>query len=666
LRPFLSLAFKLFTALRLRLPIPVYFYKCIALYALLAAFSQTVFAAPPLTDTVDYYNKLVLRYRYDNPDSAVYFANIGFNLARKLKSLPGQALMLNQLGMIDDNIGQYEASRKKYLKAFELYKLAADTKGMATENIRLGVVELRKGQYDKAIDYFLRSLDLSQRNGNLPGQMESYITLGEAYAGQKRYTEAIGYYHTAEGINKRVPFSNLSLNLYNDIGIAYRETGKFAEAKPYLLKGIKQSDVPRYQGLNITLTNTLASIYAKQGDLKTSISLQRSALAKARKINNYIRQVQTLTGLATTYGKAHADSSLFYWKQALQLSASKNAYKEQVDELNAIADIYEYKQDYKAAYIARKQQYHLADDFFYKKMSKQIISLQDAFELNQSKARVQELRFANNKQVLERKIILIVLAGIITILIIFAFFYFQTRQLNRLLHKINDELQESNTVKDKLFSVLGHDLRSPFISVLNLLQIIDEDLEPEQRKQIRQSLEVTTTASLETLDSLLRWGQMQIKGIPLNQIALKIKSPVERTVIFLSGVADSKGIKMINTVDADTTVTADADHFEFIIRNLLSNAIKFSKPGGQVLINAATSNNQVAITVSDSGIGMEPEKLKNIFKLGTQSTRGTGNESGTGLGLLLCKEFVEINGGTIAAESKPGEGSAFTITLKKA
>lgn len=653
--------------MKLWLQIPVsFFYKSIVITILLTASSPILYAARPPADTIEHYNKLVSRYRYDKPDSAVYYANIGLNLARQLKNVPGQAIMLNQLGMVDDNIGQYENSRKKYLKALELYKQAGDTKGMATENIRLGVVELRKGQYDKAIDYFLRSLELSRRNGNLLGQMESYITLGEAFAAQKKYPEAISYYHTAEKINSSIPFSNLSLNLFNDISIAYRETGKLAEAKPYLLKGIEQSNVPQYQGLNITLINTLASVYAKEGDIKTSIELQKSALEKARKINNYIRQIQTLTGLATTYGKTDPANALFYWKQALQLSESRNAYKEQVDELNAIADIYEHQQDYKAAYNARKKQYQLADEFFYKKMSKQIVSLQDAFELNQSKARVQELRFANNKQALERKVILIIMAGIIIIFVILAFYYFKTRQLNRLLHKTNTDLQESNTVKDKLFSVLGHDLRSPFISVLNLLQIIDDDLEPEQRKEILQRLEISTTASLETLDSLLRWGQMQIKGIPLNQTALQSTSLIERAVIFLSGVAESKGIKIINTVAANTVVIADADHFEFIIRNLLSNAIKFSKPGGEVLVYATITGSQVAITVKDAGIGIAPHKLAGIFSLGTESTRGTDNESGTGLGLLLCKEFIEINGGSIAAESKPGSGSAFTITLKKA
>jgi tetratricopeptide (TPR) repeat protein len=144
--------------------------------------------------------------------------------------------MLNQLGMIDDNVGQFDNSRKKYLEALALYKRVGNTKGMATENIRLGVVEMRKGQFDKAIDYFLQALAISQRNGNQLGQMEGYITLGEAFAGQKKYPEAIAYYRTAEKLNNKIPFSNLSLNLFNDIAIAYRETGKLEEAKAILVK----------------------------------------------------------------------------------------------------------------------------------------------------------------------------------------------------------------------------------------------------------------------------------------------------------------------------------------------------------------------------------------------------------------------------------------------
>jgi signal transduction histidine kinase len=621
---------------------------------------------PPDSLVVDSLSKLVSRYRYDKPDSATYFALKGLQLAKKHHYTNGQALMLNQLGMIDDNVGKFDDSRKKYLQALSLYSQTQNFKGMATENIRLGVVEMRKGNYDKAIGYFLTALNLSNRSNNKGGQMEAYITLGEAYAGQKKFNEALKYYRVAEKLNNELPFSNLSLNLFNDIAIAYRETGRLEQAKPYLLKGIGLSNVKQYQGLNITLINTLASVYAKGGDINKSIELQKAALEKARKINNYIRQIQTLTGLASSYTKIYPKKALAYWNQALQLSQSKAAHKEQVEELQAIADLHKGLKDFKAAFEAKEQQYKIADEFFFKKMTKQIENLQSAYELNQSKIKVQQLQLANNKQLFERRAIMALLAGALIVLVIIAFYYYKTRKLNLLLHKSNTALQESNMVKDKLFSVLGHDLRSPFVSILNLIEIIDdEDMSPEQRKELLGQLDFTSRASLETLDSLLRWGQKQIKGIPLNQTKFNINTLINRTVTYMAGVAAYKDVYVANTVDEDITVSADADHVEFIIRNLLSNAIKYSSKGEAVIISSEYSAKlgYVIITVKDNGVGIVKDKLDAIFDITNESMRGTGNEKGTSLGLLLCREFIELNGGKIQVLSQPGEGSAFSISL---
>ncbi|QXV64515.1 tetratricopeptide repeat protein [Mucilaginibacter sp. 21P] len=620
------------------------------------------------TNKIELYNKLVSRYRYDKPDSAVFYANLGLQLAKTTHNKKGQAVMLNQLGMIDDNVGEFESSRKKYLQALELYRIIGDSKGMATENIRLGVVELRKGQYDRSTGFFLTALELSQHIADKFGQMEAYITLGEAYAGQKKHDRALQYYHIAEKLNAGLPFSNLSLNLFNDIAISYRETGRLNEAKPYLLKGLKLSEVPKYQGLNITLTNTLASVYAKGGDTITSIKLQHIALAKARKINNYIRQIQTLMGLATTYGNINPAKSLAYWQQALKLSESRKAYKEQVDELNAIANIYELQRNYPEAYKARNRQYQIANEFYYKKMSRQIVSLQNAYELNQSKAREQQLRFDNNKRDLQQRISYGVIVAVFIILMVLVYFYFRTRKLNYLLNKTNAELKESNMVKDKLFSILGHDLRSPFISVINLLDIVDDDdLEPGQRKELLNQLKNNTTVSLETLDSLLRWGQKQIKGIPINPSAFNGRDLVNKAATFLSGVAGNKDVVIENKVRDNLSIFADPDHFEFIIRNLLSNAVKFSPQNSNVTISAEKhDDHKVSITVTDNGIGIASDKLDEIFDLGNISTRGTGNEKGTGLGLLLCREFAEANNGSITVNSRIGSGSSFTVNLPSA
>lgn len=618
------------------------------------------------TASIETYNKLVSRYRYDKPDSAVFFAQKGILQARRHADLNGEAMMLNQMGMIADNVGRYDDSRKKYLDALELYTQTNNTKGMATENVRLGVVEMRKGNYDKATYYFLQALDISEHSGDMHGKMEANLTLGEAYFKQRKFNEALNYYHVAEALNSRLPFSNLSLNLLVDLGAIYRDMGKFEEAKAYINRGLAASNIPQYQGLNITLTTTLASVFAKQGDKSKSINLQKEALEKSRQINNYIRQVQILNGLAESYGTANASQALFYYKQAIDLAQSKDDYKQVTETLNSIAAIYSYQKNYKAALNIKNRQYTIADKYFYKEMSKQVASLQSAYELNQSKVKVQELSFVNKQQAFERRVILLVMGGALILLLIVAYFLYRTRHLNRLLNNTNKSLQDSNQVKDKLFSILGHDLRAPFVSVINLMEFIDDDdISPQKRKELMNLLLNTSHASLETLNNLLKWGEMQIKGVRLNQSLFAIKSSIDRNIAMLADTAAYKSISINNTVADHVSVFADADHFDFVIRNLISNAIKFSYEKGiiTVSVNVDAKNNMVTVIVQDHGVGIPADQLNQIFNVSNISTTGTNNEKGTSIGLLLCKEFIELNGGSIHVESEEGKGSAFKFSL---
>ncbi|WCT10952.1 tetratricopeptide repeat-containing sensor histidine kinase [Mucilaginibacter jinjuensis] len=622
--------------------------------------------AKPLSQ-IEKYNKLISLYRYENPDSALIYVSKGLELAKATSDTAGKAMILNQLGMINDNRGQFTESQNNYHEAYSLYKSVGQTKGMATVTIRLGVVELRKGNYDKAIAFFLQALQLSESIKDPMGIMEANITLGEGYMGQHKYDTALRYLKTAEKINNTLPLSNLTFNLFNDIGVTYRETGLLEEAKDYLEKGISLSNPQQYQGHNITLTNALATIYAKEGNTEYSIVLQKQALRKSIQIHNYIRQLQTLNGLAGSYENISVDSSLSYLYKAKTLAEGRQGYKQVIDALQGISELYTKKGDYKAALDAKNEEYNLADKYFYKEMSKQVNSLQNDYELSKSRAKVQELRYINIHQALERKIIMAVAIGAILILLVIGYSNYRTRSLNKKLRNANANLDESNQLKDKLFSILGHDLRSPFVSVINLLELIDdEDLPADTRKEMVTELSTTSKAALETLTGLLKWGEMQIKGVRLNRHEFVLKPITERVLLLLAGAANFKRIGIKNNISDDLILLADKDHVEFVLRNLISNAIKFTSVGGQVTINSFfdPQSNIATITVEDTGVGIAPDRLNSIFSLNNISSNGTYNEKGTSLGLLMSKEFIDANEGSIGVKSTPGVGSVFSFTLK--
>jgi len=619
--------------------------------------------------TVADYDKLISKYRYYKPDSAIYFTQKAIALARANHDDVGLAKVLNQLGMIQDNVGKFDESRQNYLEAIELYKRVNSAKGIATETIRLGVVENRKGNYDKALDYFLESLKISEQNKNLPGKMEAYLTISEVYILQHKIDTALKILNQAEEINKTLPTSNLSLNIYIDYGNIYRETGEYDKAKAYLEKGLALSNRPEYQGLNITLMNTLAALYNKQGFKDQSIALQKQALVKAQAINNFIREYQTMMSIAETYGQANAKEALVYFKQALDKVKEKGAQKQAIEILGRMADMYHYLGDDKQAYAAKQEQYTIADKYFLQRMTKQIVSLQAGYDLSKSQANVKDLEYQNARQQLISRVILGFAIAFILLLMVMGLFFYRTSKLNALLNGANTELQETNRVKDKLFSVLAHDLRAPFSTIIGLLQVINEDdIEPDERKELISVVSATSSASLDILNNLLKWGEMQIKGIRLNPINLDPAQIIERNIALLSGAAGVKYININNKVNKDVSVVTDPDHFEFVLRNLLSNAVKFTAEGGDVTISTQTAKNgtEVQFIVQDNGVGIEPDRINHIFDLSNVSTDGTNDEKGTSLGLVLCKEFIEANHGHIWVESKPGEGSRFIFALKKA
>lgn len=622
---------------------------------------------PPSVPDISAYEKLVIHYRYDKPDSALFFVNLGMKLAKSTKDEEGMARMLNQMGMIDDNSGDAVSSRQRYLEALEIYKRLNNYKGIIKENIRLGVVENRKGSSVTAIPYFLQALKISEQNKDKSGIMESYITLGEVYALRHDYLRAISYYKRAEAIGNTLPFSSLKLNTCLNFGTAYRETGDLSRAIYYFEKGIGQSDYPEMMGLNISLTIGLAQVYAKSGATAKAIALQKGALLKSRKISNSIREFQSLIALAESYGTSNRAMALNYLQQALAVGQTKKANKQILEALSHIAALYEKSGDYKAAYQAKIRQYSIADSFYFKDISLKISNLQAQYELTKSQAKVAQLKFVNNQQLLEQKIMFGIISGGTALMLILGIYFFKIRNLNRLMNKANTDLIQSNNVKDKLFSILGHDLKAPLASILNLLVLINRGwLSDEEKSLMLSKLELQCNATLETLNLILRWGQMQLKGIMINQGDVSPEKKIKRNVLLLKEMAAQKSISIEQDIEPDLRVFCDADHLDFLVRNILSNAIKFTMVGGTIHIAVrAYQNNQVICQFKDSGIGIEPSRLESIFSVNNVSTMGTNNEKGTSLGLVICKEFINANEGNIWVESVIGEGSEFFFTLKR-
>ncbi len=235
------------------------------------------------------------------------------------------------------------------------------------------------------------------------------------------------------------------------------------------------------------------------------------------------------------------------------------------------------------------------------------------------------------------------------------------------LEKQTFELNNSNLLKDKMFSVIAHDLRNSLGNFSNTLEIINSpgEIEPSERDELLKMLDELSKSTYHLLENLLNWSLSHRGIIDFNPIPLSVKPIIDDIITQAKPSSDKKMITIHQRVGDDIRVLADVNMVKTIFRNLIGNAIKFTPKNGKIFISAKSLNNYVQFGIQDTGIGMKEELLKKIFtQLEFKTTFGTENEQGSGLGLMLCKDFVEKNGGTIHAESNEGQGSTFYFTLK--
>ncbi len=249
--------------------------------------------------------------------------------------------------------------------------------------------------------------------------------------------------------------------------------------------------------------------------------------------------------------------------------------------------------------------------------------------------------------------------------------------IQRLQHELRQELarrqqaeeglREANTSKDKFFTILAHDLRSPFTALLGLTETLVENFERFDEAKMKLILNRLHTASetvYELLNNLLEWSRLERSLLTPEPEPIALTTLVRNIVQLLTINATPKQILLKNLVTEELAVYADLKMLHTVLRNLLSNAIKFTPPGGAVTISARQAAHQIEVVVADTGIGIDPKDMAALFRIDAKTSQpGTAGETGTGLGLILCKELVELNGGAIRVESEVGKGSRFRVSL---
>ena len=338
----------------------------------------------------------------------------------------------------------------------------------------------------------------------------------------------------------------------------------------------------------------------------------------------------------------------------------------------------------------------LHDSIYNERNTMKLATFQSQFELDLKQAQIELLtkdKQLNKEEISRQRIQLYAtIGGFVAILLIAALLYYVNRRINQTnnlleaqkeilalknrevelkskeLENQADQLARLNATKDKLFSIIGHDFRSPLNSLKGILELVENrNLSQQEFASVAATLKSNLDAVSTNLENLLQWSLTQLKGIQTNPVKINLPVLVEEHISLFGELARAKNILLENEISESLFAFADEDHARLVLRNLINNAIKFTRPGGVVRISSQNESPFVKILVSDTGVGIESTQLRNLLiNENLPSREGTSREKGVGIGLILCREFVENNGGRLSVVSEPGKGSVFMFTLKAA
>ncbi len=526
---------------------------------------------------------------------------------------------------------------------------------------------------------------------DLRGASSALNDVAFVYWNNNHYAQAASYYELSLSLNKRIGNENGVAMINNNLGMLYSDLGRYNESLQKFTETLAaRRSEKETEGIISALIN-LSVVHNNLGSYNKSIEYLTEALDFAREKYDEQRMRSVYGMLSETYEKmGNVEKSLYYFDlyksfhekiQSDEIqTVNKELEEERIERQRLVAEKAQKENELlkQKLELYEKEEQLLAQDSINQSLNTSLSRvealrslLQKNKELAETKAENQELenaRLQEQKAQLRTILILTVIAVIIIITLIWIG-QRRTKKHNDKLAAINESLERktkelivANHTKDRMFSVISHDLRSPITSLQGFFMAIDEFDIPSDLKAALGNVEAQLSNSATLLDNLLIWSRSQLETEEPSIQEFELTELVEHNIRLLQQMANSKGIVLKNHVKPEDKIKSDPQMLSIVVRNLMQNAIKFTPKGGVVSIGLAHNGKASYLRVTDTGVGMSPEKIRTLFDITTnKTTDGTNREKGSGLGLVICKELVEKVGGYIEVASEPGSGTEFTL-----
>ncbi|MXV16795.1 tetratricopeptide repeat-containing sensor histidine kinase [Hufsiella ginkgonis] len=605
------------------------------------------------------YEQKSISYQITRPDSAVYFAGRGLKLARSRSFLPGEAVMLGRLARINEQYGNLALAANYQREALAIVKRLPDTAAATAALSYLGLLEGRLGNLSTGKRLVKSALTRYRQRKDTTGMVKTYTLLGELDELGGKTSDALANYVIAEKLNKGAPLTDDYFKLIGKLGNLHTRLGEHQKALTYYQAGISASKSLKDSKVYIDFLHSAGKAWDSLGNKQQALAYHRQGLQEARNSGTPEQQARSLLHVGISLRDQDADQSIGHLKNALQIARDIGNRELSSEIYRSLASVYRQQSRYLEALNALEHHHQLLDSLENAAKGHKIAVLQSSYEAAEARARIENLELVSQRSAYQRNAWIASFAVLLTVLLLMAFYFSRTRRLNKLL-------AASNQVKDKLFTIIGHDLRNPIGGITQLLAIMEEEhFSPEEHQSMVSEMRKQGDVTLEILNALLNWGEAQLKGIHIKPSLFKAETSIRKNIEALSRQAEAKSIAVKDLTPPGLMVYGDANHFDFIVRNLLSNAIKFSRPSGMIEIAADRDSEPgtIIFSVRDYGKGISKVQQELFLKANLDVSFGTSGEKGTGIGLMLCKEFIKANQGRLWIESEEGEGATFFFTF---
>lgn len=627
----------------------------------------------------------------------------------------GKALI--QTGIIYWRLGALSSALDHFLQASRIYETYKDAVGMARSYTNIGIIYKEQARYEQALGFLFNALKIYEEMGIKNGVARALNNIGVVYYNQERYELARQYHKESLSIKEAEnDEQGIAFSLYN-LGLVSQQLKEFDLALAYFNDSYQIRE--RYLDLREMAgsLSAIGSLYMETDELLKA----RDYLSRAYKL---YKEVEDQMGIAQTYhemGKVlftlnNTDLAETHLLKSLNLAIELRIPRLQLKNYELLTEVCASSGRFRDAYAYQKKSRLLRDSIYDEASRQRMLEMKEIYDRDRQEQEIALLRKKNiiGELSLEKQKVLRNFLFLVVILFVFFLFliynrYLFARKTNRMLEsqkreiseknerlaelnqilirektkveELNTRLQlankrlrdseqhllEHNATKDKFFSIISHDLKNPFAAIASFANLLKRDMDILSKKELQSlagELDQAVWKINTLLENLLQWSRSQTGKLSFHPEVLDMYLIGQENMQLFESRAKEKGIALFNETDPGARAYADPNMIHTVMRNLLSNAIKYTDQGGKVSVRSEIKENKCWIHISDNGTGISDKDQKRIFAADTLfSNRGTREEKGSGLGLLLCKEFVEQNKGQITFSSTEGAGSVFSFSL---